>query len=70
MAKDSLEERARKLLRYKITREGEVPNQFTKDYVEEVCFLIEKRYVTKSGGTPKSLSYNVTPEGEKWATKK
>ena len=68
MAKPSLEVRARILLRYNLTNEGDVPNPFSMDLVEEVCYLLEKRYVTKSGGTPKSLGYSVTPAGKKWAT--
>ena len=70
MKKLSLEERAKKLLRYKITGKGKIPNPFTPDFVEEVQYLVKKIYVAKLGENIKCLSYNPTPEGIKWAFQK
>ncbi len=67
MAKPSLEKRAKKLLKWKITGEGEIPNPFTEDFLQEVDYLVKMRYATRNGETSKSLSYEVTPEGREWA---
>ena len=67
-AKLSLEERAKKLLRYRLTEEGEVPNPFTPDFLEQIQYLLDKKYIVKKPDkTSVSLSYAATPEGEKWA---
>ena len=68
MAK-SLEERAKELLRWKITKKGESPNPFSnlKKIYQEIQYLLKNGYVSKSGETPKSLSYSVTSKGRKWA---
>lgn len=64
-----LEERAKELLIWKITRNGKTPNPFAEleEFTEELQFLIDRGYVVERGGTPKSLSYAVTPEGRKYA---
>lgn len=64
-----LEERAKELLLWKITGKGRTPNPFakTEEIAEEIQFLIDRGYVVQRGGTPKSLSYEVTPEGRKYA---
>ena len=63
----SLEERAKKLLKYKITRKGEIPNPFTLGFVREVQYLLDHGYTIKMGGTMKYLRYEITLEGRKWA---
>lgn len=67
-----LEERAKELLRWKLTGKGRGPNPFseTEQIAEELQFLIDKGYVIERGGTPKSLRYEVTPEGRKYASRK
>lgn len=70
MSNNDLEEKARGLLKYKITGEGEVPNPFSPEFLEEIQYLLNKKYISKSGETPKSLNYSVTPEGRKWALSK
>ena len=67
MANLSLEERAKKLLKYKITKKGRTPNPFTEDLTPVIDYLVKSGYVTKRGGNPVSLSYDVTPKGKKWA---
>lgn len=67
---EPLEERARDLLRLKITGRGRTPNPFTEDFTKELQFLIDKGYVVQRGGTPKSLRYDVTFEGRKYAWEK
>ncbi|MFH1311130.1 MAG: hypothetical protein ABIH65_01860 [Nanoarchaeota archaeon] len=67
MAKPPLEERAKELLKWKITKKGEMANPFRQNLIPEINYLVKNGYVTRSGETPKSLSYNVTPEGRKWA---
>ena len=60
-----LEERARDLLRWKLTGEGRRLNPFSEAgrLIEELQFLISCGYVVKTGGTPKSLKYCVTSKG-------
>ena len=71
MAKPPLEERARKLLKYKLTEEGEVPNPFTPDFLEQIQYLLDKKYIIRgSSETSESLSYIPTPKGRKWALSK
>lgn len=70
MKNKTLEQKARVLLRWRLTEKGETPNPFTPDFPEQINYLLDKKYVIKSGETPKSLSYHVTPEGKKWALSK
>jgi len=67
----ALEQRARKLLEWKIFGKGETPNPFvnTEKIAEELQFLIDSGYVISRGQTSKSLDYEVTEEGKKWALK-
>ncbi len=58
MSDVSLEERAKILLRYRITREGEVPNILLQKWQEALQYLFENNYLTRN--------YNLTSEGEKW----
>jgi len=68
-AQKPLEERARELLIRKVTGKGRKPNPFTETekIAEEVQFLIDRGYVIERGGSPKSLRYEVTPKGRKYA---
>ncbi len=64
-----LEERARELLKWKITSKVKAPDPFADfgQISEEIEFLANKGYVVARGETPKSLRYEVTPEGKKYA---
>jgi len=66
-----LEERAKELLKWKITREGKAPNPFTETgkIAEELQFLIDQEYVIEMGGTPKSLRYEVTAKGREYVSR-
>ena len=65
----SLEERARGLLRWKITKKGETPNPFAniEERYQLIQYMLKNDYIIQRGETPKSLRYEVTPKGRKWA---
>ncbi len=65
--KNSLEERAKSLLRYQITKEGEVPNPFDSSFLEEINYLLKQKYIFRKAGTIDQPIYGVTSEGKKWA---
>ena len=67
MGKASLEEKAKKLLCYKITGKGEVPNPFTPNFLEQIQYLLNNKYIVRCWGTQKCISYSVTDKGRKWA---
>jgi hypothetical protein len=67
MDNKTLEQKAKQLLKWRLTEKGDVPNPFTPDFPEQINYLLDKQYIIKSGQTPKSLSYAVTKEGKKWA---
>ena len=48
MEKESLEERARKLLKYHMTKKGPVPNPSSPEFREELQYLFENDYITKN----------------------
>ena len=64
-----LEDRAKALLIWKLTKRGKAPNPFseTRKIAEELQFLTDRGYIVQSGGTPKSLDYEVTPKGRAYA---
>ena len=64
-----LETRAKKLL-LEINQNREFRHQLgedTKRHYEEFRFLVNKRYIVKTGETSKFIDYKVTREGEKYA---
>lgn len=67
----ALEEKAKKLLKWKISGKGKAPNPFENPETlsAEIEFLVLNGYATRRGQTPKSLEYNITEKGKKWATK-
>jgi hypothetical protein len=71
--KESLEERAKRLLKSKITGNykeiGYDPLDIEnlKENVEVIDYLVEKRYIIERGDTVKSFVYIPTPDGRKWA---
>ena len=72
MAEVLLEERAKELLKWKITKEGKRPNLSTDSNKRgnELSYLLERGYVIRSGETPKCLYYSVTEAGRRWALQK
>ncbi len=67
--KKSLEEKAKELLKWKITGKGKIQDPFkdVEQRYELIQYMLKKDYVAKAGQTPKSLTYTVTPKGRKWA---
>ena len=59
--------KARQLLRYEITQQGEVPNPFDHDFYEVVQYILDRKYVIEVGRKGDALQCKLTPEGEKWA---
>ncbi|MCX6749856.1 MAG: hypothetical protein NTZ83_00180 [Candidatus Pacearchaeota archaeon] len=71
--KESLEERAKRLLKSKITgnykKIGYDPLDIKnlKENPNEIDYLVEKRYIIERGDTVGSFCYIPTPVGRKWA---
>jgi len=71
--KESLEERAKKFFRLRILGEFEkkgfnpVDIENLSEYISEINYIIENKYVFEIGETVKSLRYAPTPYGKKWA---
>lgn len=69
LKRSSLEEKAKELLRWKITKKGKAPNPFEDihERYQLIKYMEKRGYIIKKGRTPKSLDYGWTPEGRKWA---
>lgn len=63
----SLEDRAMKLLSWKVTGQGPTPSPFTqcREITRLLDYLIGRGYVVEKGSDAKSLSYEITPDGLK-----
>ncbi len=72
MGEESLEQRAKNLLRLKISGYVTRVNPFadSERVHQELSYLLDKGYVSRLGETPKSLGYSVTEAGRKWALQK
>lgn len=58
MPEDSLEGRAKKLLRYHLTKEGDVPKLLTPECQEALQYLFDNNYLTRK--------YEKTENGLNW----
>lgn len=61
----SLEEKAKKLIRWRLKGEGEVPD--TRDLPEQIEYMLNMKYIVKSRRDDDPNLYCLTPEGEIWA---
>ena len=67
--KESLEERAKEFFKLRIDFKGFNPIGIDNlyEYISEINYLVERRYVREIGDTVKTFCYVSTVEGRKWA---
>ncbi len=63
MTRNSLDERAKKLYRYFVTKEGEMPDMKDEENKKAVQYLFNNHYLIRK----EYASPQTTPEGERWA---
>lgn len=66
MSDKSLEERAKELYRYFVTKEGEMPDMNNDENRKAVEYLFDNHYLIKKY----CASPQTTPKGNKWAMNK
>lgn len=69
MTDKTLEQKAKALLRWRLTEKGEVPNISLQELPLITQYLLNNKYVHRSGKTIEENRYAATPEGKEWALK-